>query len=76
MRIRDFTHTHVDSIDDLFKEKIKGKLEGAYDEIERNMFISCWYNSQYLPDNVQYVPHGLLHSHSLFEPAQVYAPVF
>lgn len=26
------------SVDDLFKEKIKGKLEGAYDEIECNMF--------------------------------------
>lgn len=121
MRIREFAGIHVESIPDLndaSKEKLKHKLEAAYDKIERNMFISCWYNSRYLSDiifkmfakgdngvaigttvrdlmnclekigrtkshicniissNVQYVPHNFLHSGSLFEPAQVYAPVF
>lgn len=111
MKLHEFTRYQPDDM--------KAQLASIYDEIERHMFISCWYNSRYLSDvifkayakgdsgiaigttvgelidqlnrnivfdeisnivsgNVQYVPQPFLQNEDtpLFDPSQVYAPVF
>ena len=93
----------------------ENKLISKYNDLERHMFISCWFNSRYLSDivfnayakspsgiaigttvknlmdqlhiqegkiqnivsgNVQYIPRRDLLKGSLFEPSQIYAPIF
>ncbi|MDE7244935.1 MAG: hypothetical protein K2O18_13315 [Oscillospiraceae bacterium] len=127
MKLRDFSKQHLTDkvLKEGTKEAANTKLQEAYNEFEKRLFISCWYSSPDLSDvvfkiyargnsgiaigtkvgtlrkqlcegqekynldtenknkirnivcaNVQYVPQKNMWDEELFEPAQVYAPVF
>ncbi len=124
VKLREFIVPHLGQD---FREdsNIKEELQSAYDNFEKRILISCWYNSPDLSDvvfkiyakgnsgiaigtrvgtlreqmyqaqreynnaaggenrirnivcaNVQYVPQKYMEREELFEPAQVYAPIF
>lgn len=123
-KFQEFIQPHMNGKAD---HKLCEQLEQMYNEFERKLFVSCWYNSRDLSDvvfkvyakggsgiavgtsvqelekelsgkkeahvwdgisdysdgiqnivcaNIQYVPQNSLANEELFEPAQVYAPVF